>query len=300
MASLVQWYKDFPPGWGHIAVPLSSRRGALAALALYSPCRGKGLWAQRAASFVVRMLGPRALLGRSFQWRPTTEWRALSEVLRRELGEFSEVAGYRRVQASRGGLALLLLRHGLPIAFVKLRQGDGGQLASEWRALDAVCRYQPRAFRVAEPLRFGSIANWYYLATAPLPSSLHRPAHHPPLEAILREVDAALSTLPRPAGTPGHWRPMHGDFAPWNLRQFDGGPLVLVDWEDAGWAPPRADEVFYRATRAALWHGAVERCDAPETVRFWQGRVLAQQAGNDRDWRLAKALGDILSRMAEG
>ena len=90
---------------------------------------------------------------------------------------------------------------------------------------------------------------------------------------------------------------MHGDFAPWNLRQLRGGSLVLVDWENAGWAPPRADEVFYRATRAALGHRLVQRCDTQEAVQFWRERVPAQPE-NVRDQRLAQALGDVLGRMA--
>ncbi len=37
VAASMPQYKDFPPGWGHIKVPLSSRRAAIAALGLYSP-----------------------------------------------------------------------------------------------------------------------------------------------------------------------------------------------------------------------------------------------------------------------
>ena len=149
----------------------------------------------------------------------------------------------------------------------------------------------------AGTLGSGSAAGWHYLASAPLPPGLHRPPRNPPLAAILEEVDAALTGLPRPLKTPDHWRPMHGDFAPWNLRQLRGGSLVLVDWENAGWAPPGADEVFYRATRAALLHGLVERCDTREAVQFWRERILAQPE-NSRDRRLAQTLGKILGRMA--
>ena len=42
-----------------------------------------------------------------------TEWLELSDAWRRELGAFDDVAGYSRLQASRTGLALLLLRRGL-------------------------------------------------------------------------------------------------------------------------------------------------------------------------------------------
>lgn len=292
-------YKDFPPGWGHITVPLSSRSAALAGLGLYSPCRWSACWAQWAARACVTLFGPTVLPGRSFPWVPVspTEWLELSDAWRRELGAFDEVAGYSRLQASRTGLAVLLLREGSPIAFVKLRHGECASLSNERRALDAVWSYRPRAFRVPEPLQSGSAAGWHYLVSTPLPPGPHRPPRNPPLAAILEEVGAALAGLPRPPETPAHWRPMHGDFAPWNLRQLPGGSLVLVDWENAGWAPPWADEVFYRATWAALRHRFTVSCDAYESAQFWRERVLAQPE-NVRDHRLAQALGEILDRMA--
>lgn len=291
-------YKDFPPGWGHIKVPVSSRQAAIAGLGLYSPCRRRALWAQWAARACVALFGPIALPGRSFPWVPTsrTAWRELSDAWRRELGAFDEIAGYSRLRNSRPGLALLLLRGGSPIAFVKLRQGDCGSLANERRALDAVWSYRPRAFQVPEPLTLGTAGSWHYLVAAPLAPGLHRPPRNPPLRAIVAEVEAALAGLPRPVETPDHWRPMHGDFAPWNLRQVRGESLVLIDWEDAGWAPPGADEVFYQATRAALGHRHPDRCNIPEAVQFWRERMLAQPE-NARDRRLAHALREALTRM---
>jgi hypothetical protein len=293
-------YKDFPPGWGHIKVPMSSRRAALAGLALYTPCLPRGLWAQRAAMACVAILGPRALPGRSFPWVPMREieWLELSDAWRRELGEFDDVAGYSQLQPSRTGLALLLLHRGSPIAFVKLRQDDRESLANERRALEAVWGYRPRAFRVPEPLLSGSVCDWHYLASAPLPPRLHRPPRNPPLKAILEEVETALADLPRPVEAPDHWRPMHGDFTPGNLRQLSGESLpVLVDWEDAGWAPPGADEVFYRANRAALQHRPVHCGATREAVQFWQERVLAEPE-SARDDRLTQSIREILGQMA--
>src|SRR6266571_95570 len=291
-------YKDFPPGWGHIKVPVSSRRAALAALALYTPCRRRAVWAQQAARACIVIFGPTALPGRSFPWVPMSGGARceLSEAWRREVGAFDGLAGYNLLQASRAGLALLLLRQGSPIAFVKLRQGGRTSLSNEKLALDAVWSFRPRSFRIPEPLLSGSAGAWHYLISAALPRGLHRPPDHPPLRAILEEVEAALAGLPRPVGTPDYWRPMHGDFAPWNLRQLRGESLILIDWEEAGWAPPGADEVFYHATRAALGHRLTDRCDAQEAIQFWQERVLAQPE-NARDRRLAEGLRDVLGRM---
>lgn len=295
----VRCYKDFPPGWGHIKVPMSSRRAAIAGLGLYTACRARALWAQRAACAAVAILGPGALWGSSFPWSPLgeTTWEALAALWRREFGTFDEVAGYSRLQASRGGVALLLLRNGSPIAFVKLRQGDDGELRNERRALEAMWSAGPRAFLIPEPLDAGTLDDWHYLVTAPLPSGLHRPPRDPPLGAILEEVAAALAGLPRAPGTPDHWRPMHGDFAPWNLRRLRGGSLALVDWEKAAWAPPGADDVFYRAAQAVLLHRQAEGGAAAEAVQFWRARVSSRQE-TARDERLAQALGRVLGPMA--
>jgi len=292
-------YKDFPPGWGHIKVPVSSRRATLAGLALYTPCLPRGAWAQRIALACVTVFGPTALPGRRHAWSPMDEeeWLELSDAWRRELGSFDDVVGYHRLQASRGGLALLLLHKGTPMAFVKLRRDDSGSLLTETIAMQAAWSYRPTTFQVPEPLRSGSASGWRYLACAPLPAGPHHPPRNPPLPAILEEIEAALAGLPRPTRTPAHWRPMHGDFAPWNLRQMRGGSLALIDWENAGWGPPGADEVFYRATQSALRRQLAGPCDAPEAIRFWCERV-SMQPENSRDGRLAHALREAFDRMA--
>jgi glycosyltransferase involved in cell wall biosynthesis len=299
LASSTRRYKDFPPGWGHIKVPVSSRSAALAGLALYTPCLPRGIWAQRAATVCVAIVGPRVLPGPSFPWIPMSEmeWLELSEALRREVGVFDDVAGYSRLQVSRAGVALLLLHRGSPTAFVKLRRGDSGSLANEKRALDAVWSYRPRTFQIPEPLQFGCAGGWHYLVSAPLPPGLRRPPRNPPLPTILEEIDAALDGLPRPPEAPDHWRPMHGDFAPWNLRELRRGSLALIDWENAGWAPPGADEILYRATWAAISRRAPARCASHEAVEFWRERV-PDRPDSARDERLARALHEILRWMA--
>jgi aminoglycoside phosphotransferase (APT) family kinase protein len=92
---------------------------------------------------------------------------------------------------------------------------------------------------------------------------------------VVEEIAAALRTLPRAAETPPHWRPMHGDLTPWNLRRLDAGPMILFDWEDAGWGPPGADEVLFRATEAALGSGRKgnDERDHEEALAFWQERL---------------------------
>ncbi len=310
--SIQRRYKNFPPGWDHIRVPVSSRRAALAGLSLYAACRPRALWGQRVAWVCVAIFGPRTLPGRSLTWVPmaSLEWVELAETWRRELGAFDEVTGFARLDVHRGGLALLLLRKGSPIAFVKVHHGTGGSILNERRALEAVSKCRPRSFQAPELIQSGFLHGWHYLAAAPLPLGLHRPPRHPPLQAILEEIEGALTQMPRPAGTPEHWRPMHGDFAPWNLRRcagkslyLAGKSLYLMDWENAGWGPPNADEVFYRAADAALKNTLPDRsaaaaaANADEAIRFWRGRVAAD-ADNDRDRRLARSLRAALQHMA--
>ncbi|MBA2336915.1 MAG: phosphotransferase [Acidimicrobiia bacterium] len=94
-----------------------------------------------------------------------------------------------------------------------------------------------------------------------------------------------VAGLPKQHEVPEHWRPMHGDFTPWNLRS-SGGRLTLVDWEDRGWAPPHADEVLYHATRQALGGRLVVAAPAAtEAVYFWIDRVGTRMnaAGDDVD-----------------
>ena len=88
----------------------------------------------------------------------------------------------------------------------------------------------------------------------PLPR-LHQPATWNADRIRKVAADASLAVeelLPRSDDIPAHWRTMHGDFVPWNLREDAGGRLWLLDWEDAGWGPPLADFVRYAVAYHAL------------------------------------------------
>jgi hypothetical protein len=68
--------------------------------------------------------------------------------------------------------------------------------------------------------------------------------------------------LVRTDDVPPHWRPIHGDFVPWNLREDRSGVLWLLDWEDAGWGPPFADVVRYAAAYQSIHESDAERIAA--------------------------------------
>jgi thymidylate kinase len=288
MTLMREQYKSFPPGRQYIRVPTSSRRAAFAGLSLYPSCKPRALWGQRAAWMAVALLGPRALLGRAVPWRPSLDedvWGELSEAWFERLGPFDSLAAFERRQASRPGLALLLLRRGRPVAFVKLRTAGAESLCDEANAQGTVWRSRPRSFSVPEPLFTGTIRGWDYFAAAPLRGRIHYPPRNPPLDGILSDIEDALSDLPRPPGTPAHWRPMHGDFTPWNLRRVGREALVLIDWERAGWGPPCADRVLYAATEAALGGSEAMVPGALEAIRFWRSRVASWPASDlDHDF----------------
>lgn len=292
-------YKDFPPGWGHLLIPTSSRAAALAGLALYAPCRRRAVAAHRLARTAVRLLGPAALPGEAGAWDsgiPDDVWPELAAEWTQSLGAFDDMAGYRR-STDRAGLSVLLLRRGAPLAFLKIRERDSGGLEWERRTLERVNAAPLREVMAPRPLAAACVRGWHYLAMTPLPPVLHHPPSRAPLERITNEIGAALAGLERAAGVPAHWRPMHGDFTPWNLRAA-GDRLFLVDWEDAGWAPPGADLVLYRAVQTAMdlgrpWYGA-----SVEAAAFWLQRVTARSPRAARDRRLTIALQRELARMA--
>lgn len=299
---MTQRYKDFPPGWHHLRIPVTSRRSALAALAMYAACRPTAIWAQRVAWAGVWLAGPRILPGRAVPWVPLGDvaWSELMERLRAELPAFDTVAGYQRSQPGRGGCSLLLMRRDQPVAFLKLACSDDGAPSPAEHALAIMRRSRVTAFLVPQVLSGGALPGWRYFATTPLPSRLHRPPNAPPLDVIAREIDAALAALPRPAHSPSHWRPMHGDLTPWNLRQ-SGRQLFLVDWEQCGWGPPGADVLLYRVTDAVLRggreDGSIARTTGVETVEFWRERIDAKWRGGARDDRFVTAILALLRRI---
>jgi hypothetical protein len=290
---MMERYKRFPPGRGAVMLPLSSRAGAQAALAMYAAVRPRAVLAQRVARMGIALFGARILPGRATEWKRPIADESWSELLRRwrdELGDFDSMAVYERGHENRPGAALLLLRGGSALAFVKVRSTDVESLINEARALEMVWRAQPRSFSVARPLAAGEQDGWRYFAMAPLPPFLHSIPRSPPLGSILSELRAALADSPRANGTPRHWEPMHGDFTPWNLRETREGELTLVDWEYSGWGPPGADEMLYRATSAAVMERHPGHSDKHEAIHFWIDRMSAWPETQDRDGRLVRSV----------
>jgi hypothetical protein len=282
-------FKRFPPGLGHVQVPVTSSETAAAAITMYAACRHHTQWLQTVAWTLTKHLGPWILPGRTAEWRPPVArdlWEELLLRLAREFGRFSDYAVSQRRQESRSSVMLLLFENDKPKTFVKVRF-TAEPLDNEYRVLQMVLRSGPASFFVPGPLGYGSIDGIQFLATEPLPAYPHRVAVRPPLTEITSEIDDALHQLPRSSDIPPGWRPMHGDFTPWNLRMFGKHGLALYDWEDAGWGPPNADEMLYLATSAALGRRLEIPENADEAAHFWLARY-ASSRGETRDALIEK------------
>jgi len=292
-------YKDFPPGWGHLMIPIHSRAAALAGLSLFTPCTGRSIWTHRAAWVATRILGHHALLGRVSHWKnpfSETTTKLLTGRLVRNIGAFDGIAGYQRLQSDRRGFALLLLNGSKAVGFLKLREGNTELLHNEHQALLRLSETKPAAITVPTVLDYGSLEDWNFLLVSALPSTPHRVHKDPPLSAVLLDIETALSTMRRPANMSDTWRPMHGDLTPWNLRQLRNGSLTLFDWEDASWGPEGADEVLYRATEAALSGRKVSPSRATEAIEFWRTLFTERPDETKRDRRLTT---NVLRALAE-
>lgn len=283
-------WKRFPPERGGLLLPLDhGPAAAAAALDAWAGCRPGAAMARRAATACVRLLGPGRLPGPAEAWTPplaADEWDELLETLRHEAARFDALAVLERRQPERAGLALLLLQRGRPAAFVKLRPRPARGLAREAEVLDRLERRATHAFHAPVVLDQGVRGGWEWLALSALPGP-HRAPRAPRLHEVTAEIRSALAGLPRAPGVPAYWTPMHGDLTPWNLREAHGHGLLLYDWERAGWGPPGADEVLYRAAEAGLYGGRrigeARWLSArwPEAAAFWAARLRHRHPADD-------------------
>lgn len=293
-------YKTFPPKWAHIQVPTSSAAAARAALALYAPCQPAGYLTRDAAWLAIRLFGPRALPGRARALAasvPAEQWRALVDLWFRDIGPFDTLALHARPQEHRSGFAALLLREGRSVAFVRVNAGSSEAFAHEQRVLELCAASDIRSFWYPRPVAHGRVDEWSYLAMSALPAQRHV-ATRRPLVDVLQEIRSVLRELPKAANVPVHWTPMHGDLTPWNCRDFGRGRRALIDWEDASWGPPDADDVLFRATVAAM-AGAAPGPGPAEAVDYWQQRFTARARHRERE-AIERSVLNALAAMQPG
>lgn len=153
-----------------------------------------------------------------------------------------DVATMSPADARRARAMLMPLDpEGHPTAFVKVTQDPPNTLTVAM--LDGLARRDPGFLfpRVREVLQVG---DWWITLEDPLPQVPHRPARPGPAE--LHSVVSGIHELvPHERGD---LRPAHGDLGPWNVREFVGVGLAILDWEYATWAPVATDEVWHSIT----------------------------------------------------
>lgn len=278
-------HKAYPPQLRNLSVPIQDRRSAHAGMAMYSPCRRLAVFVH-AVSWLMVNISPKLLPGKTIDSGFPRDICEFLETLSRDLGEIDNFAAYRPRQTERSGAALLLLRHGVPVSFVKIRRDGADSLERERQATTLVAS-NVQTFRTPRSVAWGKIDAWSYVAYEPIPTGRHRVPRNPHLGAIAEDIIGALGVLPKPPNVPSHWTPMHGDFTPWNLRHHPIWGLVLVDWENVDWAPPGADEAFYLATMRALGKRVQYVPAQMEAREFWLERVTRRPHGTDSAFSVA-------------
>ena len=242
------------------------------AVMVYGFGRRLATWIQVALAWQVRVLGVRRLFAERKMEEPPVcgwaHWGQIEENVRRRNGlSWLSWVHFRSQWGKERSSMLGLDEDGAPRVFVVVEPQNRGNVIERLPVT--------RSFRVATCLDSFCDDRWSVRLYEPLPR-LHRPArwNAPRIRQVSEEVSRALEhVLPRAEGIPTHWRAMHGDFVPWNLREDSLGQLWLLDWEDVGWGPPLADFVRYTVayhslgwTRPAQIAAVVAQTVGPESL----------------------------------
>lgn len=198
---------------------------------------------------------------------------SLSDQWAHTLGDSVDaIAGYVRPEAERAQHTFLVCGRASSM-LVRMRV-EATSLASE-NAVSATASRRSMSFSVPRLLGTGVAEGLAWAGYEAISRTPHAPAARPH-ETVFDEIAALVeSSIPRPPDTPAHWRGAHNDVTPWNLRR-GRGRTWLIDWEDAGWAPPGADAVYAAATWQATFgqQSTLLRADACREARaYWYRRV---------------------------
>ena len=270
------------PADGHIWVPTRGHRAAAAGISLHSPCRPSRVFAQRLLYLGVRVFGPKVVPGERVDWSPPLEqsaWEQLLDRWKAEVGPFDAIALYHRPQVGRTGFAALLLQRGRAVAFARY-QDRREKIAHEHEVLAALAAAGTKTFQTARPLAWADHGEGAWLLSSSLPNyPLGAVSDRSTREAVIQELGSVLARrLPRPEQTPNHWLPAHGDFAPWNLRIGPGKSVLVIDWEDAGWAPPGVDSLYGDLTAHVTFGSPLPSAVAPEPAEWVRSELVARSS----------------------
>jgi hypothetical protein len=232
----------FPVGKPQVFADTPSRLSS--GVMMYAFGRRFPRWMQIAMAMQVRTPLIRRLIA-----EPRTEpppvcgwavWRMVQKEVQRRNSERSLEWIHFHSQWGKERSNMLALRpDGTPHSFIVVKPDNASDLHDRLRST--------ASFRVTACTDAFCHEGWSVRQYEPLPR-LHGPAkwNAKRIRRVAADVPQALEgLLPRPDAIPGHWRPTHGDFVPWNLREDASGQLWLLDWEDSGWGPPLADLLRY-------------------------------------------------------
>lgn len=273
------------PTSGHIWVPGSSARAAAAGLSMHSPCTAPAVLAHRLLFGAVRIVGARVLPGERASWPDPIDpdsWRECVRDWQELVGAWDSVALYQRPQQGRSGFSVLLLREGRGVGFVRVSP-DHERAAHEFAVLEGLQRAEPESFTAARPLGFGTVDGYSWVASASVPNyPLGAVRQRAVRLRVIEEIGDVLETvLTHTAGQPTGWRGAHGDASPWNLRTDLLGRVIVIDWEDAGFAPAGADLLYADLTAQLTFRGQRAASSSPEAAEWVRALLSARRVDGE-------------------
>lgn len=253
---------------------------------MHSPCAPAAVFAQRALYAAVRFAGPRIIPGRRDSWNYPVDsetWLGFVEEWHALFGDWDSIALYRRPQRDRDGCALLLLRRGRGVGFIRIT-ADDARARNEFAVMRGVHRASPETFMIAEPLGLGSRDGWSWLATATVPNYPLGAVRQRPVRArVINEIaDILDDVVERSDGIPAGWRGAHGDLAPWNLRTDLFGRVIVIDWEDAVFAPSGSDLLYAELTAQVTFRSRPPESTTAEAAE-WISSILGARRTTDEE-----------------
>jgi hypothetical protein len=261
-------------------------------MTLYTAARPLPVIAQQLLWLAARATAGRTARGEVRRWSPPLREAAMDH-LWTEVGKLAGahadgIAVYERLQADRAALTFLYCA-GPASLLVRVRPSPA-ELDAELRVSRAFAARPATSFQVPALAGSGEIDGWHWTAHQAIAARPHRPVRRPPIRLFDEVGDLVERILPRPASVPAHWRGAHGDVTPWNLRR-SGDARWLIDWEDAGYAPPGADFVYFEAVRAAIGRGRSRACGEryAEAREYWR-EVVGRRAVAPVERKLAARL----------
>ncbi len=276
-------------------IPVGLGRGSAAAIATSMACKPFPVAVHHLAWAAAGIGGTIVIPGRRGPLEVPPSFAAVMESVRDAVGPFDTAAVSTRRQADRPAYLVLAFRDKLPVAFVKIVPFESaGGPSVERQCLAQLSQSTTAPVLVPRLLATGESHEYEWTAMTPLPARPHRPAWRVDAESIARWLQTELgAVLPRTG--PSDWVPIHGDFAPWNLRKFLGDGTGLYDFEDARYGPGDADVTFWNLACATLRRRPLQQLVQRSTYQFWEEFLterLSQQTTPDLDHLLLATLRD--------